>query len=167
MCDKKIRLLFVDDHNLFRKGLINLLDNVENMCVVGEASNGYEMIEQYRLLKPDVVVSDISMPELSGTDAADMILDIDKNAKILFLSMFNKKEDDVLMALNARGFGLIGKDISQEELVLAINTVYSGQRYFGPKYDDQKLDELLEKYRATQKKDDDIKGELTSRELKC
>lgn len=159
-----IRVIFADDHNLVRKGIISLLDNVPGISVVGEAINGYELIEKYRLLRPDVVISDISMPDLTGTDAAKMVLGFDKKAKILFLSMFGG-DDYVLMVLKVGGYGLIDKSIAKEELILAINTVFKGEKYFGADYNNEKLENILKNYKAADKGKTVIIEDLTGREI--
>lgn len=164
MSEKTINVIFADDHNLVRKGIISLLDDVEEILVVDEAVNGYELVEKYRMLKPDIVISDISMPDLSGTDAAKLILEFDHDAKILFLSMYSG-DDYVVMVLNSGGFGLINKSIAKDELVTAIKTVYNGGRYFGPGYDEEKLEYLLKNYKITVKEKESIIEELTGREL--
>lgn len=164
MNEKVINVIFADDHNLVRKGIISLLDDVDEILVIDEAVNGYELVEKYRMLRPDIVISDISMPDLSGTDAAKMILEFDHDAKILFLSMYSG-DDYVVMVLNSGGFGLINKSIAKDELVAAIKTVYNGGRYFGPGYDEEKLLDLLKNYKITVKEKESIIEELTGREL--
>jgi len=164
MFDNTIQVIFADDHTLVRKGIISLLDNVPEINVVAEADNGYELIEKYKLFKPDIVISDISMPDLSGTDAAKMILEFDKEAKILFLSMYSG-DDYVIMSLNAGGLGLINKSIDQDELITAINTINSGNKYFGGGYTEEKLHDMLKNYQITVKEKESIIEELTGREL--
>lgn len=164
MSENTINVIFADDHNLVRKGIISLLDNVDEIKVIDEAVNGYELIEKYRALKPDIVISDISMPDLSGTEAAKMILEFDNNAKILFLSMYSG-DDYVMMVLNSGGYGLINKSIAKDELIEAIKTVYNGDRYFGEEYNAERLESLAKNYKTAVKEKEAIIEDLTSREL--
>ena len=164
MTDSVIKVIFADDHNLVRKGIISLLDNVENIKVVGEAENGYELVSKFTEFKPDVVITDISMPQLSGTEAVRMIKEHDNNAKALFLSMYGG-EDYVIMTLNAGGLGLIDKSIAKEDLIKAIEAVYKNEMYFGSEYDDEKIESLKKKFSVQKKEISEIAESITSREM--
>jgi len=87
MQSKKIRVLLADDHKILRKGVQMLIDAQVDMEVVGEAKTGREAIEAARTLKPDVVVMDISMPELNGIEGTRQICDELTGTKVLALSM--------------------------------------------------------------------------------
>src|SRR3989339_711663 len=89
---RKIRLLLADDHNILRQGLVNILEQYDDFCVVAEAEDGHSMINKYFNFNPDVVLCDIEMPGMNGLEAAQEILERDKNAKIIFLSMHNTDE---------------------------------------------------------------------------
>jgi|CZKP01.1.fsa_nt_gi DNA-binding NarL/FixJ family response regulator len=140
-----IRILICDDHALLRSGIIGLLDNQPGLYVIGEAENGNELIEKYDLLKPDMVITDISMPGLSGTDAVTELKLKHPGIKVLFLSIF-KGEPYIYLAIKVGGLGLVGKNIAKGELLLAINEIYNGRYYFGPQYNDQRIKELIKKY---------------------
>jgi len=88
----KIEVLIADDHRLFRSGIISLLNEEPDLEVIGEAENGRELVRKYLLLKPDVILVDISMPELSGIDALKQIKKRDKNVKAIFLTMYDGEE---------------------------------------------------------------------------
>jgi DNA-binding NarL/FixJ family response regulator len=141
----RIRIFLADDHNLVRNGIASLLEDVPNIYIVGEASNGRELVTKYFEYKPDVVVTDISMPILSGLEATVKIRARDKNAKILFLSV-NDSEMFIYKALRIGAMGLINKTIVKGDLVFAIETISSGQMYFGSNYNEAKLTEIINKY---------------------
>lgn len=129
---KKIRIVIIDDHTLVRDGIRALLDNFEELEVVGEASDGITGIEAIRRLRPDVVLMDISMPRLNGMDAATCVLQEERlGARVLMLSMY-ANEEYVIRALRAGAAGYILKDSRKEELAHAILTVASGESYFSP-----------------------------------
>jgi len=145
MQENDIRVLLCDDHTLFRSGVLSLLKDEPDIYVVGEAENGKDMLGKFDLLKPDILLIDISMPVLSGTDAVKILKKTYPRAKVLFLSMFFD-EQYVYHTLKAGGSGLVEKTISKGELIYAIRTVFRGKNYFGPLYDEVKLKEIVAKY---------------------
>ena len=86
----KIKVLIADDHTLFRKGIIKILNELPQVFVIGEAENGEELIKKYFELYPDVILVDIAMPIMSGPAAINKILKRDPKAKALFLCMIAK-----------------------------------------------------------------------------
>ncbi len=145
MEENNIRILLCDDHALFRSGISSLLKDEPDIYVVGEAENGEEMLIKYDMLKPDVLLIDISMPVLSGTDAVKILKKSYPRAKVLFLSMFFD-DQYVYYTLKVGGNGLIEKNIVKGELIYAIRSVYNGKNYFGPLYDGDKLKEIITRY---------------------
>jgi len=87
-----IRVLLADDHNLVRAGMKSLLEKCPDIRVVAEASDGLEAVTQFKALRPDVVILDISMPNMDGLEAAKYILSIDQGAAILILTMYLEKQ---------------------------------------------------------------------------
>src|SRR5512136_18742 len=87
-----IRVLLADDHNLVRAGMKSLLEKSPDIRVVAEASDGIEAVTQFKALRPDVVVLDISMPNMDGLEAAKYILSIDQGAAILMLTMYLERQ---------------------------------------------------------------------------
>lgn len=165
MKEKKITILIADDHELFRKGLISLLKDEETFQILGEANNGKDLIYKYLKLKPDVVLSDISMPELSGLEAVSTLLSLYPDAKVIFLSMLSG-DDYVYHCYKVGGLGLINKDIPKEELVKAILAIFNGQKYFGKDYSGTKLDELINEYEQQENEKVEIKDvEFTLQEI--
>ncbi|MBI1936933.1 MAG: response regulator transcription factor [Ignavibacteriales bacterium] len=126
---KNIRIIIAEDHNIVRQGLINILEGYPDIYVVAEADNGVKLVDKYFETRPDVVLSDISMPQMTGLNAAKKILDIDPSAKILFLSMYDSDEY-VYKCYKLGALGLITKDVIKGELINALRTVAGGERYF-------------------------------------
>lgn len=145
MLNQVIKILVADDHTLFRQGIIRLLNDYNNFVVVAEAENGNELYKKYFQVKPDIILADISMPELSGIQAFEKIKDKDNSVKILFLSMF-ETTDYIYEVYKSGANGLINKSILQGELHLAIQTVCSGNKYFGSKWDEESLEKLVKDF---------------------
>ena len=165
MTEKKIKILVADDHELFRKGLISLLRDEETIHILAEANDGKDLIYKYLKYKPDVVLSDISMPGLSGLEAVATLINTDPKVKVIFLSMLSG-EEYVYHCYNAGGLGLINKDIPKEELIEAITSVYNGQKYFGKDYSEEKLYELALQYQKQENEKVEIKDvEFTEQEI--
>lgn len=163
MNKETINVLIADDHKLFRSGLISLLENIDNIIVLGECNDGKELIDCYFELKPDLIMIDISMPILSGFDALKEIKKRDPNVKALFLSMYDS-EDYVYYTMKIGGKGLLSKNIRKDELVYAITAIAKGERYFGKKWPEEKLKILDEKYTHINKTSIEPKISLSSRE---
>jgi DNA-binding NarL/FixJ family response regulator len=141
--EKPIRLLIADDHQLFRSGINSLLNGFSDIVIIGEAQNGAQLVEKYFELIPDVILVDISMPEMNGIEALKMIKRRDKNVKAIFLTMF-EGEEYIYSSMKVGAKGLLSKNTAKGELIYAIKSIYSDQKYFGKQYDDEKL-KLIEK----------------------
>lgn len=131
MSENPIRILVVDDHNLFRQGLIALLNNAPETAVVGEAGTGKEAIAQAQELTPDVILMDIQMPDMNGIEATRRILADLPDVGIIMLTML--EDDDSLfaaMCAGARGYILKGAD--KAEVLRTITAVADRQALFGP-----------------------------------
>jgi DNA-binding NarL/FixJ family response regulator len=117
-----LRILVVDDHAVVRRGVRSLLESHEGWEVCGEATNGRDAVEQSRQLRPDVVVMDLSLPELNGLDATRQILKDGPGIEVLVLTMHHSEElaRDVLRA-GARGY--IMKSDADENLITAVDTL--------------------------------------------
>ncbi|UGA57486.1 response regulator [Vibrio sp. VB16] len=126
--NKLIKILLVDDHALLRKGVALLLQDENEILVVGEASNGEEALMQVEVLQPDVVVMDISMPKLNGIDATKQIVAVSPESKVIALSIHSGKYF-VEGMLDAGAAGYLLKESLPEELVLSIRAVTNGQIY--------------------------------------
>ncbi len=126
---KKINILLVDDHSIVRDGIKATLKDQKNFNIIGEAANGKEAIESVRLLNPDVVIMDITMPEMNGIEAADVISKKYPHSKVLILSMHDN-ETYILKSVEAGAYGYLLKDVDKDEFVKAITAVYNGEKYF-------------------------------------
>ncbi len=126
---KRTKILIADDHHLVRSGLINLLDPIEDFTVIGEAEDGEEAVAKAGSLRPDVIILDISMPKLSGTEATKQILKKYPEVKVLVLTM-HENEEYVYQIFRSGASGYILKNSTKEELATAIRTVAKGEKYF-------------------------------------
>ena len=129
--EKKIRVLLAEDHILVRQGFRRILEDDPGISVVGEARTGLEAIDQCKELKPDVVVMDLSMPDLGGLEATAEILKANPQIKILILSMYSN-EAYVRKAFELGAKGYILKNAIEVDLTRAIMALAEGQAYFSP-----------------------------------
>ena len=127
-----IKILIVDDHGILRSGVKLIIDQTDDMKIVGQACDGHEGIELARKLKPDVVLMDISMPGLNGIEATKEIVSENPDIKILALSAYcNRRFVKGMLKAGASGYAL--KDTMADELIYAIKSVHAGQRYLSEK----------------------------------
>ncbi|MFN3847867.1 MAG: response regulator [Spirosomataceae bacterium] len=160
----KIKLLISDDHAVVRKGIQNLLEDEEQIEIVGEASDGIEAIEQVKKLKPDVVLLDITMPKMSGIEAAKAISEKYPTSKALIFSMHNNQEY-MLRAVENGALGYLLKDSSKEEILKAIASVAAGHKYFPPNVSALIIEGLLSDRKKSGKKPSKIlQDQLTKQE---
>ena len=136
-----IRILIADDHTIVRKGLRAVLRNVPDIEVIGEAATGWEAISEAKRLQPDVVLMDLVMPELDGTEAILRINAAQPDVRILVLTSF-AGEDKIFPAIKAGALGYHLKDSSPEELVQAICQVHRGESSLHPVIARKVLQEL-------------------------
>ena len=137
-----IRVVIADDHNLVRQGIRALLEKEDYIQVIGEASTGQEAINLAKSLKPDVVVMDIVMPRMDGTQATEHILSLDTPTEVIILSMHS----DTILAQQLLRQGVKGyllKDSIAEELPLAIRFASQGRVYLSPAISDSVLTTLM------------------------
>lgn len=154
----KIRLLLVDDHSILRQGLTKIFAEYDDLCVVAEAEDGNAMVKKYFSSKPDVVLTDIEMPDKSGIEAAKQIIKQDPDAKILFLTMHNEDEY-IYKTLDINARGIVSKEIIKSELLHAIRTVASGEKYYMGKPDDE-VKNLISKFGSSQHKVDESTSDI-------
>jgi two-component system, NarL family, nitrate/nitrite response regulator NarL len=139
---QKIRVLLVDDHPVVRKGLQSCLGSQSQLRVVGEASDGDEALVKARELCPDVMLMDISMPRMSGLAATEALRKEAPQIKILILSVHNN-QDSILRIVRAGAHGYISKEASPEQLLHAIEAVYTGEAFFSPQIAQAALSHLV------------------------
>ncbi len=126
-----IRVLVVDDHTIFRQGLVNLLEIEAEFKVVGEASSGEEGVRLTQELKPDVVLMDVRMPDMSGVEAARQLLVSMPDVRVLMLTA-SAEDDDLFAAIRAGARGYVLKYAEADELLQAIRQVHAGQAMLSP-----------------------------------
>lgn len=125
----KINIVLADDHVLVRKGIKSMLESDTEIQVIGEAGNGKEALDAARALKPDILVLDIRMPEMTGLEAAAQLQDYAPETRAVILSMHDS-EEYIVEALRAGAYGYLLKDTDKEEFLKALKQVYSGHKYF-------------------------------------
>ena len=158
---KPIRILLADDHTVMRRGLRLLLESQADFSVVGEAADGREAVAQAEATEPDVVVLDITMPNLSGIEAAQRIALALPRVAIIFLSM-HSDEGYVLRALKVGAKGYLLKDSAEGDLIAAIRTVSEGKTFFSPEISKMLVEDYIREIRA--RGVEDTYELLTSRE---
>ena len=126
-----IRVILCEDHLITRQGIRRLLEDEKGLEVVGEASNGEEVIQLVGEVKPDVILMDVAMPKLNGIEATRQIKIISPNTNVLILSAYDDDEY-VFALLKAGANGYLLKNVSGSELVRAIKAVYKGDPVLNP-----------------------------------
>jgi DNA-binding NarL/FixJ family response regulator len=137
-----IRILLADDHNVVRKGLRGTLEEYADWNVCGEASNGREAVRLALELKPDIVVLDLTMPELNGIEATRQIKKSLPQAEVLIFTM-HETEEMILSAFEAGARGFVLKSDDELELVEAIKVISRHKTFFTPAASEALLDNLL------------------------
>ena len=158
---KPIRILLADDHTVMRRGLRLLLESQPGFHVVAEAADGRQAVEQAEALQPDVAVIDITMPNLSGIEAAQRIASACPRTAVVILSM-HSDEGYVLRALKAGAKGYLLKDSAEGDLIEAIKAVNQGRTFFSSEITKMLVADYVQEIRARGAEDSyDL---LTSRE---
>ena len=145
------RIVLADDHAMFRQGIKNILEGAEDLEVVGEASDGLKLLALLKRMTPDMVILDISMPNLRGLEAIKEIKIISSDVKVLILTMHRDKEY-VYHAISAGAEGYLLKEDADTELFTAIEKIRQGGHYISPLLSGELTHELIQ---ASQK------GQLT------
>ncbi len=133
---KIYRILIVEDHTLLREGLSTMLESDPGMDVVGGADNGLDAIRQAVVLKPDLILMDINMPIMNGTEALMDIKKREPGIKVMMLTA-HKAEEYVRDCLHAGADGYILKHSTRDELLMAIHKVLNGKSYLSPEVSEQ------------------------------
>ncbi|MFZ3138767.1 MAG: response regulator transcription factor [Thermodesulfovibrionales bacterium] len=130
-----IKILLADDHKIMREGLRALIEKHSDMSVIGEADDGRTTVRLAHELLPDIVIMDISMPDMNGIEAARQIISQDSRIKVIALSVHSNKHF-VSEMLNAGASGYLLKDCAFHELVNAVRAVFSNRSYLSPEITD-------------------------------
>jgi DNA-binding NarL/FixJ family response regulator len=158
----KIKVILADDHQIFRDGIKALLSDENNIEVIAEASNSDEVLSLLVIMKPDVLVLDITMPNISGIELTKIITEKYPDIKILILSM-HKNEDFVVNGMINGAKGYLPKDTSRKELLDAINSIAEGEEYLGKLISSSILKSYIKKSQSKFERIDKNEG-LTNRE---
>ena len=155
-----IKILLADDHQIVRDGLRSMLEKQQGFQVVAEADNGKTAVDLALEFTPDVIIMDVTMPELNGIEATRMILKAFPRCKVIALSMHSDKRY-VTRALKAGALGYLLKDSAFDELVKAIRTVLRNRIYLSSEINEAVVKEYLDK---TEKLEQPAYSILTDRE---
>ncbi|NVO02766.1 MAG: response regulator transcription factor [Bacteroidetes bacterium] len=161
--ERKIKVMVVDDHQIFRKGLVMLLKQIGHIDVIDEASNGLEFLEKIEKIDPEIVLMDIKMPILNGIEATKRALLFKPQIKIVVLSMFGEEEYFQNM-LDAGVKGFLLKNIGIDELDRALRIISEGGSY----YSNELISILTKNFvtKGNEEEDEDMKSsKLTKREV--
>lgn len=126
-----IKVMLTDDHGLVREGVRSLLESDYTIKVIGEAKDGIECLEKLKVIKPDILLLDINMPNMNGIETLEKIKKIDSSLKVLILTM-HSEVDYLIKAVNIGVNGYILKNSSSIELKKAIDLIMNGETYFQP-----------------------------------
>ena len=137
------RIVLADDHAMFRQGIKNILEGAEEMEVVGEADDGLKILELLQKVTPDMVILDISMPNIRGLEATKEIKAISSDVKVLILTMHKDKEY-VYYAISAGAEGYLLKEDADTELFAAIEKIRKGGHYISPLLSGELTHELIQ-----------------------
>lgn len=157
----KIKLLLADDHRLFREGLRRLLELEPDIALVGEATNGEEALQMILATDPDIVLLDLNMPKLNGTDVIKRVRTMpDRRVRAKFIAITAYDDDEHVASLSSLGInGYILKSSSMGDLMDAVRLVYGGEMYVDPKV----AGRLLTNF-GRRREDGELIASLTSRE---
>ncbi|MGD9977374.1 MAG: response regulator [Bacteroidales bacterium] len=160
----KIKVGLVEDHQLVRNGIRSLIESEENIEVIAEACNAREILEQIKTTEPDILLVDISLPEVSGIDLAKILTTEHPGVRVIILSMHTGQEF-IFNSLKNGAKGYLHKSISRDELIEAIKEVYSGNEYFSKEVSGIILKNYLRQIKDPERADTYSEQKLTPREL--
>ena len=138
-CSAVIRLLVVDDHALVRQGVAAVVGRERDMSVVGEAATGFQAVEQFRLLRPDVTIIDLGLPVMDGAEAMNTIRAEFPRSRFIALTVY-EGDEDIDRALKAGAQAYLLKSVVPSQLVDTIRAVHAGLRRLPPELAERLLD---------------------------
>ena len=141
------KILLADDHVMFRRGVRSMIQGMDNVEVVGEAGDGFELLRLLKDIHPHLVIMDISMPNLRGLEATREIKILDPGIKVLILSM-HKEREYLYHALTAGAEGYLLKEDADGELIAAIETLRQGGTFISSLLSNQMADIFVDKFQA-------------------
>lgn len=140
----KLKILIVDDHQVVRNGVRSLIEDEDDIEILGDFSNGLDTIDFLRTTLSDIVLLDISMPKMSGIETAEIITKKFPSVKSIIFSMHNNKEY-IIKSVECGARGYLLKDISKEELLSAIRRVHDGEKYFSSQVSNTLIEAIVNK----------------------
>lgn len=141
---EKIKIVLVDDHQMFRDGVKAVLYDESDIDIVGEVGKGKDLYKLLETIKPDLIITDITMPDISGIEVTKHLSENFPDIKILILSM-HSNEEFITKALRFGANGYLPKDTSMTELLEAIHTIHKGDNYYNKEISDTILKSLQKK----------------------
>ncbi len=159
MSSSRIRVMIADDHGLIRQGIRRLLEFEEDVAVVAEASNGQEALSHVSVLKPDVLLLDVHMPEMSGIQVLKRLVEAQSTTRVIMLTMADDPET-LFECIQTGAQGYLLKDSDTVDLISAIREVMKGESFI-----DKRLVKLLLQNVTDKAESNSAFGELTDREL--
>jgi DNA-binding NarL/FixJ family response regulator len=160
----KIRVLIVDDHQIVRDGIMRILKDEDDIELIGSVGSGMEALDFIRCNKPDILITDLSMPNMSGIGLTEKLLKLYPDIKVLILSMFNN-EEYIVSAIQAGAKGYLPKQDSTTEILLeAIRTISNGDEFYSPSISKIVLKSYINNVKNTIVGEVAKKHQLTSRE---
>lgn len=164
MVTDKIKVLLVDDHQIIRDGVKTMILDEPDIEFAGCAENGIKALEQIKLNQPDIVISDISMPDMTGIELCEKLTNADNSAKVLFLSMYTT-DNYIFNAIKAGARGILPKQETTREMLLeAIRTIHSGNEYYAPSISKKMLTNFVSGLKRGTTTETTAKYTLTPRE---
>ena len=147
-----IRILLADDHTIVRDGIKYLLEEEDNLEIIGEASSGLEALKLVDELQPDLLIIDVRMPEMNGIEAVEILNQKSTKTKAIVLSMHDS-EEYILKSIKAGASGYLLKDTDKKEFIKAIYTVNDGGKYFSGDISDIIVSNYLQNTSVKEKKE--------------
>lgn len=161
---EKIKLILVDDHQLVRTGIANLLSGEPAFEIIGEASESKELFELLKKSQPDIAVLDIALPGLSGIEITKKLHNDFPGVRILILSM-HTSEEFIFNAINSGARGYLPKNTSRKELIEAIYAIHRGEEYFAESISNVILKSYIKKAKSNSTDSENNEKLLSKREI--
>jgi DNA-binding NarL/FixJ family response regulator len=161
---EKIKIILVDDHQIVRDGIKALLIDAEDIDVISEAASYNELREKLKLQNPDIIVMDISLPEMSGLEITKLLTETYPNLKVLILSMYTG-EDFIFNAIKAGAKGYLPKNTTRKEIIDAIHAVYNNNEYYSESISNVILKSYVQKAKTSDSPPEKAEDKLSSREI--
>ena len=161
---EKIKIILVDDHQIVRDGIKALLIDAEDIDIISEAASYNELREKLKLQNPDIIVMDISLPEMSGIEITKLLSETYPNLKVLILSMYTN-EDFIFNAIKAGAKGYLPKNTTRKEIIDAIHSIYNNNEYYSESISKTILKSYVQKAKTSDSPPERAEDKLSAREI--